>query len=453
MLGSNRECSIFPVLSLDPVGFCLDLEGTVGTETSSSGSSLLCGPRSSCSSVVNGLSLLTGVTPNPTWGTAVTGLSRLRGKAEVGGSSLSSSCGSTVTRLIGLPELEEARGCSGISSGAVLLSSSSSLMGLRARFPVGTIRTPGRSLDLEPDPVDPLAPVPVDPLALVPVDPRALVPVDPLAVVPVNPLFPVPVVPLAPEAVVSLEPEPVIWPLKPVEPLDPDKGTLDLGPVRSKPSSSSSFTGPLIAAVGPGKSSGTIGLPLTLDSLEGGVLRPLGDDVGGAWVVLALPGVPVRKLVWKGSECSDTGAELRGSSPALVPVGLALSPLSDCDSGGLWGRRPLNREEPLLAVKSLGGCSEGVASGTRLRLLVGTGRSPAVPTGLTLTLEPVPVSSTVSIGIVGCWDLRGCLALGVVTLNSVRGVGELKLSGPGEDWTAERNRSLSDGTAGLPPKD
>ena len=218
-----------------------------------------------------GLSLLTGVTPKADGGTAAMGLRRLRGKAEVDTSS--SSTDSTETRLMGRPELEEARGCSGISSGACFFSSLP-LTGLRARFPVGTIRTPGLSLDLGPEPVGALEPEPVVPLALVPV--------VPLALVPVNPLVPEPVVARVPEAVVSLAPDPVSWPLNPVDPLDPDKGTRsrDLEPVSSTLSSSSSFTGPLMAAVGPGKSSGTMGRPLTLDSLEGGVLRPLGDDVG-----------------------------------------------------------------------------------------------------------------------------------------------------------------------------
>lgn len=88
--------------------------------------------------------------------------------------------------------------------------------------------------------------------------------------------------------------------LREVPSLFPVTGTR-LDPVMSCSSSdSSSLIGPRIAAVGPGKSSGTMGLPLTLESLEGGVE---GSGAAGRDVVV-VPRVrtgPVTKLVWNGS--------------------------------------------------------------------------------------------------------------------------------------------------------
>lgn len=65
-----------------------------------------------------------------------------------------------------------------------------------------------------------------------------------------------------------LPPLPLVGLLLPVVPLLPVRGVLDLPPVVE----GTAGTGALMAAVGPGKSSGTIGFPLTRDSLDGGVV-------------------------------------------------------------------------------------------------------------------------------------------------------------------------------------
>ncbi len=105
---------------------------------------------------------------------------------------------------------------------------------------------------------------------------------------------------------------PVVEVLKPVVPLEP---VVTLEPVvddsetgrRARGDTLStveSLTGPLMAAVGPGKSSGTMGLPRTLDSLDGGVVTKrtgveagLGD-VAGALVAAAISSGSFPKSVW-----------------------------------------------------------------------------------------------------------------------------------------------------------
>ena len=99
----------------------------------------------------------------------LTGLSRRRGFPVNPVSSESSSSSAAVGEiwLSGRPELENlgssglsSRGAAGeVISGCCFAASSSSrcpLTGLRARFPVGTIRTPGRSRPLKIDPRGPV---------------------------------------------------------------------------------------------------------------------------------------------------------------------------------------------------------------------------------------------------------------------------------------------------------
>ena len=114
---------------------------------------------------------------------------------------------------------------SSISSSSSCSSVSSCLeIGLLARLPVGTMRSPGRVS-----------------LVLRPVEPKVF---------------------LGP---VAREPEEMGTRLR-------LGGPVGASSTSSASSSSSSFLmGPLMAAVGPGKSSGTMGLPRTLESLGGGV--------------------------------------------------------------------------------------------------------------------------------------------------------------------------------------
>ena len=62
-----------------------------------------------------------------------------------------------------------------------------------------------------------------------------------------------------------------------VEPLLPVRGVLDLPPVGAE---GTAGTGALMAAVGPGKSSSTMGFPLSRESLEGGVVGWRGGGGG-----------------------------------------------------------------------------------------------------------------------------------------------------------------------------
>ena len=74
-----------------------------------------------------------------------------------------------------------------------------------------------------------------------------------------------------------LPPLPLVGFLLPVvEPLLPVRGFLDLPPVVE----GTAGTGALMAAVGPGKSSGTMGFPLSRDSLDGGVVGWRGGGGG-----------------------------------------------------------------------------------------------------------------------------------------------------------------------------
>lgn len=166
----------------------------------------------------------------------------------------------------------------------------------------------------------------------------------------VDPLNPV-VEPLEP----VLPLEPVVEPLEPVEePLEPDVPRLPVAllPVPLEPeitllepvglslgtslSSSSSFLlldplmGPLMAELGPGKSSGTIGRPRTLDSLGGGVLGETlaGVGVGENGALVEADTEPVPKLVWNGSVCSILIVSLgrpEGRTLTLGPVGTSAS--------------------------------------------------------------------------------------------------------------------------------
>jgi hypothetical protein len=228
MLGSKNESGLDEDVGLTVVSNPPRV-GTVGTVMSSS----VVTKTSSVVDVDSGLSLRLGMgdlLPE-------SGRSLRRGK-PLGLISVSARG----MRLIGRPELDEARGISGRSFSTS--SSCSSLLpvppiGRLARLPVGMIRTPdpGRPLDLFPVRLDPLVPV----VSLAPVG-GALVPVVPRALV----------------------------------------DTLSTG----------SFTGPLMAAVGPGKSSGTMGRPLTLDNLDGGVGNLAGGSVGGGVVVLSAGSTP-----------------------------------------------------------------------------------------------------------------------------------------------------------------
>lgn len=191
-----------------------------------------------------------------------------------------------------------------------------------------------------------------------------------------------------------------------------------------------------MAAVGPGKSSGTMGLPRTLDRRDGGVLTRNGVGAG----VVVRPGVSGEKLVWNGSVCTSLlrlrlwrgaveAAEVRGTSEGWRPRKRLRPP----DDGG-----------SAVVEDSVG------------NLLRGTSRSPSEPMGLTRTLGPVLSSSTASTGMVGC----GLVGLPLLKGEGV-GVGVEPLKPPGEDepkaggaWeaaTTALKRSLSDSSGAPSP--